>query len=174
MSELKERGLTKLEQDFYKKVADQLRLMKIGDDEGREDVAALLIRRERELLYEIVKRILEVRVSKACELSEFDDKLNLLTPEEKFIIDASHTFRRRLDRVSEAIEMGRTSFLDRISKEISKRRIVVRFLKDSPAIVGTELKRYGPFRKEDVAILPAENAKAFIRAGIAEEVEVEP
>lgn len=174
MLELKEKELTKLEQDFYKKVADQLRMMKISDDRSREDVVVLLIRKERELLYEIVKRILEVRISKASKLNEFNDKLNLLTPEEKFIIDALHTFRRRLDRVSEAIKMGRTSFLDRVSKEIGKRRIIVRFLRDSPAIVSAELKKYGPFKKEDVAILPAENAKAFIRAGIAEEVEVEP
>jgi len=46
--------------------------------------------------------------------------------------------------------------------------IEVRFLKDTAAIVGTDFKTYGPFKKDDVAALPSENAKIFIKMGIAE------
>jgi len=34
------------------------------------------------------------------------------------------------------------------------------------------MKTYGPFKVEDVASLPAENAKILIRQGLAEKVEV--
>jgi len=44
----------------------------------------------------------------------------------------------------------------------------IRFLKDTPAIVGTDFKTYGPFKKDDIAALPSENAKIFIKVGIAE------
>ena len=52
--------------------------------------------------------------------------------------------------------------------------IVLRFLKPLPAIMGTDLKAYGPFKPEDVASIPRENALNLIRRGLAKEVDIEP
>jgi DNA replication initiation complex subunit (GINS family) len=52
--------------------------------------------------------------------------------------------------------------------------IVLRFLKPLPAIMGTDLKAYGPFKPEDVASIPRENALNLIRRGLAKEVVIEP
>jgi DNA replication factor GINS len=49
--------------------------------------------------------------------------------------------------------------------------MVVRFLKEVPEIVGADMKTYGPFKAEDVATLPVENAKALIKQEVAVEVE---
>lgn len=49
---------------------------------------------------------------------------------------------------------------------------VVRFLEDIPEIVGVDLRIYGPFKKEDVASLPAPNAHALERQGAAKAIEV--
>jgi len=49
---------------------------------------------------------------------------------------------------------------------------VVRFLQDIPEIVGTDLKIYGPFKKEDVGSLPNQNAYALVKQGAAKEIEV--
>jgi len=43
----------------------------------------------------------------------------------------------------------------------------VRFLRDVPAIVGEDLKTYGPFKAGDVAKLPRGNADALVRQGAA-------
>ena len=51
------------------------------------------------------------------------------------------------------------------------KRAVLRFLKDVPAIIGADMKTYGPFKVEDVASLPIENAKVLIKQGLAEKVE---
>ena len=51
------------------------------------------------------------------------------------------------------------------------RMVVVRFLTDTEAFVGGDMKVYGPFKREDVALIPAENAKILIRKGLAVEVE---
>ena len=51
---------------------------------------------------------------------------------------------------------------------------VVRFTQPLPAIMGVDMKTYGPFRAEDVASLPAQNADNLIRKGIAKLVETEP
>jgi len=48
----------------------------------------------------------------------------------------------------------------------------LRFLRDIPAIIGADMKTYGPFNAEDVASLPAENAKILAKQGLAERVEV--
>jgi len=45
--------------------------------------------------------------------------------------------------------------------------VEVRFLRDVPAIVGADMKVYGPFKKGDVAKLPKENAEAFVKAEAA-------
>jgi len=49
---------------------------------------------------------------------------------------------------------------------------VVRFLQAVPAIMGIDMKTYGPFEPEDVVSLPVENAENLIRRGIAKEVEI--
>jgi DNA replication factor GINS len=51
---------------------------------------------------------------------------------------------------------------------------VVRLTQPLPAIMGVDMKTYGPFKAEDVASLPAQNADNLIRKGIAKLVEIEP
>ena len=48
---------------------------------------------------------------------------------------------------------------------------VLRFLKEVPAIIGVDMKPYGPFRPEDVASVPVENARVLVKQGLAVEVE---
>ena len=51
-------------------------------------------------------------------------------------------------------------------------RVVLRFLKAIPAIIGADMKTYGPFAAEDVASVPAENAKILVKQGFAAAIEV--
>ena len=51
---------------------------------------------------------------------------------------------------------------------------VVRFMQPLPAIMGVDMKAYGPFKPEDVASIPKQNAVNLIRRGIAKLVEIEP
>ena len=51
--------------------------------------------------------------------------------------------------------------------------VEIRFLKDVPTIVGADMKTYGPFKEEDVASLPAENAEVLIKRGVVVEVEAQ-
>jgi len=58
-------------------------------------------------------------------------------------------------------------------EKTSQGYIVVRFTQPLPAIMGTDMKTYGPFAAEDVASLPTQNAENLIRKGIAKEVETQ-
>lgn len=58
-----------------------------------------------------------------------------------------------------------------IDAKCEQKNVVLRFLKDVPAIVGSDMKPYGPFKVEDVASVPIENAKILVKQGLAEKVE---
>ncbi|MFW9830701.1 MAG: hypothetical protein ACFFD8_02900, partial [Candidatus Thorarchaeota archaeon] len=50
--------------------------------------------------------------------------------------------------------------------------LLIRFLEDHPQLVGVDLKTYGPFRADDLATLPTENARLIIRKNQAEPVTI--
>ncbi|MGE5188400.1 MAG: hypothetical protein ACM3JE_05170, partial [Betaproteobacteria bacterium] len=54
----------------------------------------------------------------------------------------------------------------------SPKRLTLRFTKSIPAIMGADMKSYGPFIAEDVASLPEVNAKMLVKQGLAVMVEV--
>jgi DNA replication initiation complex subunit (GINS family) len=60
-----------------------------------------------------------------------------------------------------------------IKIETQRRRLTLRFLKDVPAIIGADMKTYGPFKTEDVGALPAENTRILIKQGLAEKVKTD-
>lgn len=54
--------------------------------------------------------------------------------------------------------------------EEATKSILARLLRDVPPFVGVDLKTYGPYKTEDVALLPAQNAESLIKRGIAREI----
>ncbi len=50
--------------------------------------------------------------------------------------------------------------------------IVVRFLKETPPLVGIDLLNYGPFAEEDIACLPYQNAIILVNEKFAEKIEL--
>jgi len=54
----------------------------------------------------------------------------------------------------------------------NQKRLTLRFTKSIPAIMGADMKSYGPFVAEDVASLPAVNARMLVKQGLAVLVEV--
>jgi DNA replication factor GINS len=94
-----------------------------------------------------------------------------LTEEEKYILDAEKESERRRNDILVAIITGRPKVLESISKRVRSKQIVVRFLKPMEQFMGVDMKRYGPFRQEDVAVLPFENARSLIENNHATEVQ---
>ena len=52
----------------------------------------------------------------------------------------------------------------------TKKMMVIRLIRKVPAIVGADMKTYGPFEPEDIATVPTENARLLIKQGVAVEV----
>ncbi len=68
---------------------------------------------------------------------------------------------------------GKSKFLESLAENHKIKKIVVRFLEDVDEIVGADLEKYGPFKIEDIATIPYENAQALIAKNIATKVRWE-
>ena len=163
--------LQPLPKDFYVRLAEYMRKIR---EEGRmldeKTTRGRLLMHEAENVRKMVKEFVSLRHDKAVSLFSTGEAVHvegLTKEEEKLANDVSPSFESFQGLLKE-IEGGR---LPQASREKTKRR-VLRFLKETPAIIGADMKTYGPFQPQDVASVPAENAKILTKQGIAVEVEV--
>jgi DNA replication factor GINS len=94
-----------------------------------------------------------------------------LTEEEKYIMNAENESERRKNDILLTIVKGRPKLLESISKRVRSERIVVRFVKPMEKFIGVDMEGYGPFRQEDIAVIPFENARSLIENNHAIEVQ---
>jgi DNA replication factor GINS len=99
--------------------------------------------------------------------------LELLTSEEEEMAAHLDSARSDLDSLLKAVLGGRTPRGKNPVADRRPKKTMVRFLQNIPAIVGANAQVYGPFKTEDVATLPEENAESLIKRGIALRVEAE-
>ncbi len=164
--------LLKINPDTYKEVAAHIKSIRSESSERERSLISELSLAERNLLYDISRRLIELRISKFRQ--DPDSDVTSLAPEEQYIVEPLVQSRKRTDRVCQAILNGQTTELDRVSDAVKQKYVIVRFTQPYSAISGTDLATYGPFEPEDVAILPLENAKSLARAGMISKNWVEP
>ena len=68
---------------------------------------------------------------------------------------------------------GKSKLLESVANKHKNKSTVVRFLKEMDQMVGSDLAKYGPFKVEDVATIPNENAQALIAKKIATKIRWE-
>lgn len=164
--------LSRIPQTLYKDVANYIKNTHNGSNNNGKSVVSRITAQEREMLAGMASRILEIRIRKILNgLAEFDTPN--LTPEEKYIVEPLVASIKRLAKVGKAIGYGRCAYLETITEKTGPRYTAVRFLKQAPATMGTDIVRYGPFRKEDITFLPVENVRALLKQGIVQELDIE-
>ena len=94
---------------------------------------------------------------------------DVLTIEEEKIYAGVSSFEDAFQNFAKDILRGH---LPSVISEEKNKRAALRFLKDIPPIIGSDMKAYGPFKAEDVASLPIENAKILVKQGLAEKIEL--
>jgi DNA replication factor GINS len=65
---------------------------------------------------------------------------------------------------------GKPKTLEKIVSSINENFVIVRFLESMDQFVGVNMNKYGPFKKDDVAILPFENARPILETNKAVEI----
>ena len=161
--------------DVYKKIAQLIKELSIQKYERLElDVHHELIK----LLVLSTKSLIELRTRKLLENSNANmsypslstDDYSKLTDEEKYIFEEERKVSQRKDLIIESLIDGNVNNLDSISRIIRSKMIIIRFLESTDQFMGVDMAKYGPFIKEDVAILPFENARSLIERKVAVEI----
>jgi len=159
-----------LASDFYQRVQTYLRGLE--EDSASLEAHTLqgrLALKEREIVTRLLRELKEARLQKLVSVAKRHGDMDTtgLTDEEKTLVKGIEDSMKAFGQ--EKQEPVRTE--DATSEETTELS-VVRFLQDIPEIVGTDLKIYGPYKKEDVGSLPDQNARALVKQGAAKEIEV--
>jgi DNA replication factor GINS len=171
--------------DTYQKIAFTLEKLQLLEFEGIEakirDAMAQMISTATRFLLEVRYRKMLDREgvvtssSSSSSISANTMKTQIdyskLTEEEKYIMNAENESERRKNDILLRIVNGRPKLLESISKSVRSERIVVRFVKPMEKFIGVDLEGYGPFRQEDIAVIPFENARSLIENNHAIEVQ---
>lgn len=160
-----------LPRDFYAKLADYMKKIK---EESRmmdeKTTKARLMQREFTNVQKMVDELIQLRYRKTFRKTingKIVPRESLTKEEEKFIEEISPLVESYQAVVKEILR-GR---LSRVKRKEKPKKKLVRFLQEIPAIIGADMKTYGPFKPENIATLPSENARILIKQGVAVEVE---
>jgi DNA replication factor GINS len=161
--------------DIYRKIAQVIKGLSTQKYEDLElDVHHELLR----LIVLSTKSLIELRTRKLLENSSANlpypslstDDYSKLTDEEKYIFEEERKVSQRKDLIIQSLIDGNVNNLDSISRIIRSKMIIIRFLEATDQFMGVDMAKYGPFIKEDVAILPFENARSLMERKAAIEI----
>ncbi len=113
-------------------------------------------------LKKMVEEILSLRqkkiLSKALISSKTSEENNeLMAEEEKKMFKEILKILKSYNDFVESIFIGKTK-----PKEKGLNKVLVKILSDVPSFIGTDMKEYGPFKKDEKIELPPKIAKLFV------------
>jgi DNA replication factor GINS len=161
-----------LPKNFYAKVAAYVKKLKEENRMlDRKSTKAKLLDRETKNVRIMVGELFRVRIKKFREKAVDQEtvlRATLSAEEEKLcgeflsMIETYQAFYKDVLR----------GHLPNIEEHRAQQSmIVLRFIQETPAFVGSDMVTYGPFKPEDIATLPPENARVLIKQGVVMEVD---
>jgi DNA replication initiation complex subunit (GINS family) len=169
--EITESTLGILPRDFYERITRYLR--KITEENSITDNKSLktaLLEKEAANVKRMLAELLWARYKKLVKFTTQIQKLSTdrLALEEIQIFENFVPFTEAYHKFAKSLLHGPT----RKPSQEHRKRVTLRFSKNIPQIVGVDMKPYGPFIVEDLASLPVQNAKNFVKQGLAVIVEM--
>ena len=161
-------SLLEIAPNFYRNLADFIGNLQKQEFDGIENkIKDAMI----EMVTELTSLLIEIRLDKISSSSDLE--ISNLLDEEKFILDSQEKQKERTEMILSSTLNGKSKFLESLSQSHKTKKIVIRFLHEVDEIVGADLEKYGPFKPEDIATLPYENAQALITKKIATKIHWE-
>ena len=170
--------------DFYTKISQYLKNIKEEDKIlDKKSVKTSLLEHESVNVERMLKELLGSRYRKIIKTVTKTQKLptELLTAEEARMCETFADFTKSYHKFTDDLmhcQLNVESIKVVVKTETyaaapqPHKRSTIRFLKNIPAIMGADMKSYGPFIAEDVASLPPQNAQLLVKQGLAVLVEV--
>ena len=169
--------LQPLQKGFYAEASAFLRAKRDETETLDErSLRAQLLEKQRGRANRLLTDLVEIRFQKICQVilrGETPSTEVLTSAEEEGIVNGLVSVKEELEGVLKAVLSGHPPHVTRLRVGERPKRAMVRFLEDIPVFVGPNARTYGPFKAEDIATLPAENAESLIKRGVALRVEVE-
>ena len=172
--------------NFYQNIANVISKLKnnaIEKEEDNDNEKNIKIMGEKisgqiknNLLDLYLKSVTLLFVYRCRKIFNIDKKTNEtfeysnLTDEEKYVFYGNRDVENRINIVINTLFEGKAKTLEKIVSSINEYCTIVRFLDIMEQFVGINMNKYGPFKKEDIAILPFENARSIIENNKAIEI----
>ena len=166
MQEFQTEEIQELSTDFFRNLSNFIGNLKNEEYDGIE-------KKTKNQIITISTDLTELLINRRLEKMSSTSSYNVSTDEEKFVIDSNDEMNERKDMIISGIINGKSKFLETTSSKHKTKPVTVRFVKEFDEIVGVDLEKYGPFKPEDIATIPNENAQALISNGIALKVRIE-
>ena len=164
--EVENDAVQELDLDFFTNIAEFIgKLKKQEFDNIENKIKNTLV----EMASELVTLLIKIRLEKNRDKLDFSNLLD----EEKYILDSQEECQERAEVILSAMLHGKSKLLYSISQSHKTKAIAVRFLKDVDEFVGADLEKYGPFKIEDLATIPYDNAQALIIQQIVTKIRLE-
>ena len=161
-------SLLEIKPNFYQNLSDFIgNLRKQEFDDVENKIKDTMI----EMVTELTSLLIQIRLDKISKTSDLE--ISYLLDEEKFILDSQEDQRERIEMILSATINGKSKFLESLAQNHKTKKVAIRFLNEVDEIVGADLEKYGPFKTEDIATIPYENAQALITKNIATKVRWE-
>ncbi|MDH3780603.1 MAG: hypothetical protein OES15_07080 [Nitrosopumilus sp.] len=161
-------SILEINPNFYRNLANFIGNLKKQEFDGIENkIKNTMI----EMVTELTSLLIQIRLDKISKTSDLE--ISYLLDEEKFILDSQEDQRERIEMILSATINGKSKFLESLAQNHKTKKIVIRFLNEVDEIVGADLEKYGPFKTEDIATIPYENAQALISKNVATKVHWE-
>jgi DNA replication factor GINS len=161
-------ALLEIVPDFYRNLSDFIGNLKKQEFDGVENkIKNTMI----DMATELTSLLIDIRLDKISKSPVLE--ISNLLDEEKFILDSQEEQRERTEMILSATINGKSKFLESLAQNHKTKKVVIRFLTDVDEIIGADLEKYGPFKSEDIATIPYENAQALIIKNVATKVHLE-
>ncbi len=168
LQETEDESLLEIDQNFYRNLSEFIGNLKKQEFDGVENkIKDSMI----DMAIELTSLLINIRLNKISKSNKID--IGNLLDEEKFILDSQEEQQERKEKILSATINGKSKFLESLAQNHKTKKIVVRFLDKVDEIIGADLEKYGPFKTEDIATIPYENAQALIAKNIATKVHWE-
>jgi DNA replication factor GINS len=170
--------------DFYLNISNLISKLKNNTTEKELEDENTKIKREKisnqiknnliDLFIESVTLLFICRCKKTFNINKTKETFDFsnLTNEEKYVFYGNKEREYRINIVLNTLFDGKPRTLEKMVSSINENYIIVRFLDSMEQFVGVNMNKYGPFKKDDVAILPFENARSIIENNKAIEIHM--
>jgi len=154
-------SLQKIQENFYKEISEMLPRI---DKSHRAHVITLLKEIYLRRRYKIILHALRTEDETKSPINIIPDELEMYNGIVKSIKEYNNTIILNRLKTPEEPEKSKTFEI------LGAKTLKVKILSPLPALLGSDLTTYGPFKEDDIVELPEDNAKILISKEIAEEI----